>query len=131
MNPQPITTLDELPRDDAAVSLSGPWRPWLSAYGWRNERWRIRRLIAVSGFLASSHLLSCVARLHDHKGLLTVVARRSHTMGPPDPRLVAALLEASTRAWMSSIGDHSDTVEVVVEGDLPPHIPTEVLPDWM
>jgi hypothetical protein len=126
-------SLEGIPRDHTpARYTAGPGRgpPFLSAHNQHHERWRIRRLVAVTGFLAAGGLLGFVARLHDHKGQLTVITHGS-VRGGIGNQVRASLLGAAITAWMSCIGDGSNDVQVVGETDLPTHVPTTPIPEWM
>lgn len=83
--------------------------PVFTAYNQATESSRIDRLQRVWGYavgmadhFGNTQFPDKVARLHDHKGILTVLWKSDPTPGEK---------EFFSSAWKSSIGDGSDIVE--------------------
>ena len=81
----------------------------VSAYSSETEPYRLARIERVIGYVCalSEHygndgLLSKIAKLHDHKGTLTVTWRSAPSAGER---------EIISKAWCSGIGDGADNVE--------------------
>ena len=81
----------------------------VTAYNSDSESNRLVRLERVIGYLCAlaehygnENLLSKIAKLHDHKGTLTVTWRSDPTAGEK---------EFTSQAWCSHIGDGADNVE--------------------
>ena len=81
----------------------------ISAYSSETESHRLIRIVRVIGYLCAlaehygnDNLLSKIAKLHDHKGTLTVTWRSKPTDGEK---------EFIVKAWCSRIGDGADNVE--------------------
>ena len=81
----------------------------LSAYNSETEKYRIVRLERVIGYLCAlaeyygnEKILAKIAKLHDHKGTLTVTWKDTPSDGEK---------EFILRAWQSPIGDGADNIE--------------------
>ncbi len=81
----------------------------ISAYNSDTEQYRLVRIERVIGYLCalSEHynnekLLSKIAQLHDHKGMLTVTWCSEPSAGEK---------ELISKTWLSGIGDGADNVE--------------------
>jgi len=81
----------------------------VSAFNSEMESYRIKRIERVIGYLCAlaehfgnDHLLSKIAKLHDHKGTLTVTWRSGPSTGEK---------EFITKAWCSRIGDGANNVK--------------------
>jgi len=88
--------------------------PQISATNSEVENDRIERLNRVYGYAigladtdGNRQCITKLARLHDHKGLLTITWRSPPTM--PEKAYFQ-------RAWHSLIGDGSESVEHLMEG---------------
>ena len=80
----------------------------LSANNSETEAWRIARLERVIGYICAASeqsrndtLLARIAKLHDHKGVLTVTWR-----GAPSDAEKGII----SKAWQSRVGDGADNV---------------------
>lgn len=81
----------------------------VTAYNSETEGHRLIRIERVIGYLSAMAeyygndcLLEKIAKLHDHKGTLTVTWRKNPTVGEK---------EFVSKAWRSRIGDGADNVE--------------------
>jgi hypothetical protein len=87
--------------------------PRFTAYNQATEPSRLDRLKMVWGYAVAladqcgnAAFTSAVAELHDHKGILGIVWKRSPSAGEK---------EFFSRAWKSSVGDRTDIVEHELE----------------